>query len=315
MSKYTFLLPAYKGTYLNEMLQSIKKQTFADFKVLISDDCSPEDIHAICVPYLNDSRFCYRRNEKNMGSKNLVAHWNLLVDLCDTDYLIMSSDDDVYAPHFLEEVDALVEKYPKVDLIHARASFIDDRGNVYQDDALYEEYVSQLDYFEQVDFYNHVECIANYVFRTKQLKEVGGFVNLPLAWGSDMATCNVMAKNGVANTREILFGFRMSGLNISSQPIINRNMTRQKFRACCLYDDFMEKVFPQITFEDTLKNRTTYERVIKQHRHRMAGLMAWQSVSLSPREFLFYLKNYHKKGYIDSMFITLKKWFVAQLKR
>ena len=71
-------------------------QTNRDFKVLISDDCSPQNIHDICKPYLNDSRFSYRRNDNNMGSKSLVSHWNLLVSLCDTEYFIMASDDDVY---------------------------------------------------------------------------------------------------------------------------------------------------------------------------------------------------------------------------
>ena len=56
-----------------------------------------------------------------MGGKSLVSHWNLLVDLCDTEYLIMASDDDVYEPTFLEEIDKLVQKYPNVDILRAKA--------------------------------------------------------------------------------------------------------------------------------------------------------------------------------------------------
>jgi hypothetical protein len=82
-----------------------------------------------------------------------------------------------------------------------------------------------------------------------------------------------------------------------------------------MYDDFMENFFLKLPYKETLQNRTTYERIIKQHRHRMAGLMMWQCVSLSPRDFYRYIKVYKKKGYIDSMFITLKKWAVAQFKK
>ena len=53
--KYTFLLPAFKGRFLDEMLRSIQGQTYRDFKVIISDDCSPEDLRSICEPYLADS--------------------------------------------------------------------------------------------------------------------------------------------------------------------------------------------------------------------------------------------------------------------
>lgn len=65
--KYTFLLPAYKAKYLDKALDSIKRQTFSDFKVVISDDYSPENLYDIVLPYIDDARFSYRRNEKNIG--------------------------------------------------------------------------------------------------------------------------------------------------------------------------------------------------------------------------------------------------------
>ena len=46
-SKYTFLLPAYKGVYLADMLTSIKNQTYKDFICIVSDDCSPDNIKDI----------------------------------------------------------------------------------------------------------------------------------------------------------------------------------------------------------------------------------------------------------------------------
>ena len=88
--KYTFLLPAFKTKYLAEMLNSIQQQTYKDFKVLVSDDFSQEDVYGVCKPYLDDSRFSYRRNEKNIGAEKLVNHWNMLVEMCDTEFLIMS---------------------------------------------------------------------------------------------------------------------------------------------------------------------------------------------------------------------------------
>ncbi len=73
MARYTFLLPAYKALFLDETLKSIISQTYTDFNVLISDDCSPENFEVICKPYLEDARFTYRRNERNMGSISLVS--------------------------------------------------------------------------------------------------------------------------------------------------------------------------------------------------------------------------------------------------
>ena len=45
--KYTFLLPAYKPDFLEVALRSIKSQTLKDFKVLVSDDCSPYNLKSV----------------------------------------------------------------------------------------------------------------------------------------------------------------------------------------------------------------------------------------------------------------------------
>jgi len=312
--KYTFLLPAFKGKYLDAALASILSQTCSDFKVMVSDDCSPEDLRSIVAKYEGDARVSYRRNEENMGGENLVSHWNLLLDLCDTEYCILASDDDVYSPDFLQTIDGLTKKYPEVDLLHARAECIDAEERVFKEDALYKEYVSQLEYFEQLDFYNHIECVANYVYRTQALKRIGGFVDFPLAWSSDTATCNLMAKNGVVNTEEILFGFRMSGINISSQTNDNKAVSRLKFKACCMYDAFMDGILKNARPSDSLLEQYRYQQVCRNHRKRMAGLIAWQSIHLSSGDFVGYIRKYKKKGYIDSLFIIIKKWLVAQIK-
>ena len=63
-TKYTFLLPAFKPDFFEVALRSIKSQTLKDFKVLVSDDCSPHDLKSIYNKVCgDDARFTYRRNE------------------------------------------------------------------------------------------------------------------------------------------------------------------------------------------------------------------------------------------------------------
>lgn len=295
MPKYTFLVPAFKPVYLDTMLRSIQNQTYKDFKVIISDDCSPKDIYSICKLYLDDPRFSYRRNEKNMGREDLVAHWNLLVDMCDSEYLILASDDDVYATTFLEEVDTLAEKYPLVDLIHARANVIQGDGIVLKSDAPYHEYVSQLVYISQYEYFNHIECVANNVYRTSALKSIGGFVNFPLAWASDTATNFSMSKNGVANTKDILFSFRMSGENISSEKNESREVTHKKFEAIMLFETFFDDLIKTISVQtkeeiELLKIVSNYHR--DQH---ISNAAAYYSSALSLKEFISFLRYFQKK--------------------
>ena len=238
--KYTFLLPAFKGKYLDEMLRSIKAQTYQDFKVLISDDCSPEDLRSICEPYLSDPRFSYRRNEENMGSKSLVSHWNLLVDMCDTEYLIMASDDDVYEPQFLAEIDALTQKYPQVDLFRGRVKIIDGDGELLEKDMMLDEYLNQLDFIYYFLGTYTIKCLANYVFKTSALKQKGYFYDLPLAWGSDNITAIVLSENGIGSTSNCRFSFRRSDVNISTR-VNDLSTNILKTRGCYEYIKFLEK--------------------------------------------------------------------------
>lgn len=308
--KYTFLLPAYKAKYLREMLDSISMQTFADFKVVISDDCSPEPIREICEPYLSDERFSYRRNIENMGGKSLVSHWNLLVDLCDTEYLIMASDDDVYSKDFLEHIDKLSNIYPDVDLLRARAQIIDGEGYVMRQDGMYLERASQLEFMIQYEQIGNVACVANYVFKTKTLKDKGGFVNYPLAWKSDTMTTNIIAANGVANTKDILFDFRVSGINISS--IERKDVLQKKFIASFMKDVDMTTLIGKLKQEQLSKLDVYMLSALSQkHIERTISEIGYFAVALPFVRFFDAIKHFNKKRYFKSKFeiiLLWKKW-------
>lgn len=254
-TKYTFLLPAYKPNFFEEALRSIKEQTYSDFKVLVSDDCSPHDLKSIFDKVCgDDERFAYRRNEENMGSKSLVSHWNLLVDMCDTEYLILASDDDVYEPTFLEEVDKLARKYPEVDLIRARVRLIDENDKLLEKETIFEEKLTDLEFISQLYGNHYIKCIANFVFKTNVLKSNGGFVDFPLAWHSDSATAIMMSRNGIANTREELFSFRSSYANITYGQN-SKSKCYTKIKASLLYDKWFKNLLAEILLG---KDKTEY---------------------------------------------------------
>lgn len=217
-TKYTFLLPAYKPNFLEEALESIKNQTYPDFKVIVSDDCSPYDLKSVFDRICSgDSRFSFRRNEKNMGGKSLVSHWNLLVDMCESEYFIMASDDDVYEPIFLEEADKLLKKFPSVNLLRGRSRVIDDDGHVKFEEKITAEWLDNLHFIHRIYQDDWAGGIASFVYRTAHLKAKGMFVDFPAAWFSDDVTNFLMADNGCCLTPEITFRVRNSFVQISSQ--------------------------------------------------------------------------------------------------
>lgn len=243
--KYTFLLPAYKTKFFVEALESIKNQTYRNFVCLVSDDCSPEDLKSIFDDIVGeDSRFTYRRNAENMGGKSLVSHWNFLVDFCDTEFLIMASDDDVYELDFLEEVNNLTETYPEIDLVRARVNSIDENGNVLNCDGLFANYEDRMQFLRSHFSDDNMKCLANHVFRTAVLKKKGGFHETPLGWYSDQITAIKLADNGCANTSDVLFHFRYSTQNISGAKPTKRVASQKALatmKADRWFSDYLKK--------------------------------------------------------------------------
>lgn len=157
----------------------------------------------------------------------------MLVDICDTEYMIMASDDDIYDPIFLEEIDALTNKYVNVDLFRGRVKVINTANEIFEKDILLDEYQSQIEFPHSFFCQNLIQCVGHYVFRTAKIREKKAFMNLPLAWDSDQAAAIMTSDKGVCNTPSIVFSFRHSKIQISSQE--NHSIHQEKTKAHYLF--------------------------------------------------------------------------------
>lgn len=92
--KVTILLPAYNAAlYLRDSLDSIMRQAFKDFDVLLIDDGSMDDTSKIAIEYSNiDRRIKYYKNEKNIG---LIKTLNKGLSLAKGEYIVRMDADDI----------------------------------------------------------------------------------------------------------------------------------------------------------------------------------------------------------------------------
>lgn len=314
MAKYTFLLPAYKSAFLEAALQSIVAQTFTDWQCVVSDDCSPEDLQSI-VARFDDPRISYRRNAENIGAQQLARHWNLLVRDCESPYLILASDDDLYDEGFLMAVDMLTQRYPEVDILRARVRFVNAEGEVYAEDPAFEEQVSELKWLAQNYTPGMLKCMANFVFKTAPLQKAGGFIEWPLAWYSDIATVLRQGSHGAANTHEVLFTFRMSGLNISSEQQTTKAAARLKLEASKQYDAWMMAHLQQLEYEHSVLNDSLYQSLFSSHKNEIVVKVVNYAKAIGFWELMGIVKDFRKRGYFDSglrIYWVIKEWFKSR---
>lgn len=262
----SFIMPAYKATFLKQAVRSILNQTSPDWELVIVDDCSPEPLREIAEQF-DDPRIEFVRNETNLGRENLVRQWNHSISFAKGDYIVLAADDDIYRPTFCEEVLRLAGKYPQVDLIHSSVEQIDENDRHLWDDSILPEFTDKYEYLHWWLTGRSFTCIGNFAFKRQPLLEMGGFMDFPCAFGSDIATPIALSVNGVANTREMLFCFRQSTQHLSA----DRSRFKEKLEAISQLSEFLrairyeepedpaDKAFYSIVNEDYLHKKCVYD--------------------------------------------------------
>lgn len=235
--KISFILPAWKSRFLKEAVGSIIAQTSRDWELVVVDDCSPEPLKEIVAAF-DDPRIRYVRNEQNLGGENLVRQWNHCITFSTGDFIVLAADDDLYKPTFCEECIRLAEKYPQVELIHASVEQIDEHGNHLEDDSILPEFTNKYEYLNWWVTGRSFTCIGNFAFRRSALLAMGGFIDFPCAFGSDIATPIALSVNGVANTQDMLFCFRQSTQHLSADS----SRFKEKLEAVSQLSEWLEAI-------------------------------------------------------------------------
>jgi hypothetical protein len=120
-------LPVYNGeNHLASALDSLLKQTFVDFEMVISDNASTDRTEQICRQYAAcDSRIRYYRAADNHG---IAWNFNRTFELARGEYFRWHAHDDVCAPTLLARCVAQLDADPAAVLSYARTKVIDYRG-------------------------------------------------------------------------------------------------------------------------------------------------------------------------------------------
>ena len=123
--RVTIFVPTYnRAQWLSQAIESALSQTYADFVLLVSDNCSSDDTREV-VGSFDDPRLVYLRHEEHLG---LNEHFNRCYEAAETEYMFLIPDDDVMEPDALEQTIAVLDANPRVGLVHGCADLVDERG-------------------------------------------------------------------------------------------------------------------------------------------------------------------------------------------
>lgn len=102
--KFTIVIPAYNSSsFINIPLDSLEKQTFKDFEVLIVNDGSTDDLKKTLKPYLDRNKNWKLINKEN-GNWGSVINYVKHKKLATGDYVTVLDSDDYFEPEMLKTV-------------------------------------------------------------------------------------------------------------------------------------------------------------------------------------------------------------------
>lgn len=125
--KVSIVLPVYNGAeYLAESIESVIAQTYANWELIIINDCSTDDSIAIASDYAaKDARIKVFTNPQNL---KLPKTLNAGFEHASGVYYTWTSDDNKYKPNALRIMVENLERNPDAVMVYTNYTTIDSGG-------------------------------------------------------------------------------------------------------------------------------------------------------------------------------------------
>ena len=226
MSKIFIGMPAYNGArFIEKAIDSLVNQSFQDWQLLVSDDCSNDETAQIVQEYTKkDSRITYYRQEKNLG---LFANFKFVLDKANAPYFIWTAHDDIREKDYLKVCVEKLENNSSLSFATTVLATIDSSGKtlIEEKDLLKlsgkPSFLSVARYVLQPEILG--KCNLMYgLFRTSVMREVWEAYPQRHVWGQDyMFSLALISRFNIYVDERILFKKRIGGFSDSKTPTDN----------------------------------------------------------------------------------------------
>lgn len=259
--------------YLKKQIDSILRQTYQKFRLLISDDCSSsqEMIKLLKKYQKEEERIEVFFQETNLG---YIKNFEFLLSKSHAEYICFCDHDDIWYPKKIE-MSLRKLKEEDVDLVYVNANQIDKNDIVIRES--YFQYKS-MPLVKKRDKLLISRCVGigcSQMFTSKVKEQMLPYKACVMA--QDWLAAFIASENkGVAYIKEPLFGYRLHETNVFGGRSLSQNLARWKTEHGDRYESYLkyrnEKVIDRAYLEGALmceeyskkeKNQSYIENLIK----------------------------------------------------
>ena len=112
--------------YVAESIQSILKQTYNYWELIIIDDCSTDNSRKIIKSFLQDKRIKFFKNKKNIG---YIGTLKKMIGVATADIIGILDSDDALTKNAIEMILNIYKKHPDCGLIYSQFMYCDSKLN------------------------------------------------------------------------------------------------------------------------------------------------------------------------------------------
>lgn len=248
MAKFSIILPVRNGgDYVKECVQSILSQTWQYFNLHVLDNQSTDGT-LDWIQSLNDKRIEIFTSDKAL---RIEDNWARVKTIAKNEFMTMIGHDDILYPHYLEEINTLIERHPNASLYQAHYMYIDSKGGSLRPCLPMDE-MQYAHEFLACQMMRTIESTGTgYVMRSKDYDELGGMSpNFPnLIFADYHLWIQLASISYKATTPKECFAYR-----------IHENVSKLTGG-----EDYIKAFERYVYFLTSLKNKAGFNEVIKRY--------------------------------------------------
>lgn len=227
MKKYSIILPVFNGGNLVKLcVQSILKQTYKDFDLIVLDNCSTDGTFE-WIGNIPDKRITTIPSYKHL---TIEENWARILDVKKNQYSTLIGHDDILNPNFLGIVDDLINKNNPECLFFTHFSYINYQGiNIRNCKSMPDKLTSNQ--FIESFLNNKIDVMGTgFVFLSEKYEKAGGIPMYPNLLFSDFELwINLIDKNLLIISPENCFKFRLHNSTTTTSSVFKFYEAYQRF--------------------------------------------------------------------------------------
>ena len=205
--------------YLGPAIDSILKQTYRKFELILIDDASTDGSSEILSKFQKqDERVIVLYNSSNLG---LAESLNRGYRVSSGEFIARMDADDIAVPERFEKQKNFLVEHPEIDLIGSDAAIIDDSGRKTGVSTT----ISDPELLKKIIKYRTVAFHPSWMFRRCVFETINGYRDFPVCQDYDFLLRTVEAGFNVSNYPEVLICLRRYTGVSSRKSIVVRKST------------------------------------------------------------------------------------------